>query len=76
MQLWKSLPNLNDELGDRTKVTLQQTDAAFWTTEPPNGQGAFLTHRIKTLYGFGRLMSAVDDAATVREATDKLQYLM
>lgn len=76
VQLWKSLPRLNEELGDRTKVAPRPTDLGFWTTETPNGQSAFLTHRIKTLYGFGRLMSVVDDPATAREATDKLQYLM
>ncbi|MBT3269149.1 hypothetical protein HN371_18540 [Candidatus Poribacteria bacterium] len=76
VQLWRSLPDLTDELGPGVKVTLPPTGVEFWTTETPNGQSAFLTHRIKTQYGFGRVMSVVDDPATAREAADRLQYLM
>ncbi len=76
VQLWRTLPDLTEELGAPTKASLPPTDAAFWAAAPPDPKSAMLTHRIKTLYGLGRLMSVVEDAAAVRDATDKLQYLI
>jgi hypothetical protein len=76
VQLWRALPKLTDELGPIVKAPLPPTDAEFWRTAEAKNESASLTHRIKTLYGFGRLMTVVEDAAAVRDATDKLQYLI
>jgi hypothetical protein len=76
VRLWRSLPDVEAELG---AVPLAQHDARepeFWTTGSLKRDSARLTHRIKTLYGFFTLVRFVEDDSRRQLAEQKLRYLM
>lgn len=76
VRLWRSLPDLEDELG-----TLQQAEhdpriPEYWGRSSSVQWSGWLTHRIKTLYGFFSLLQFVDDRQRRKQAERSFLYLM
>jgi hypothetical protein len=76
VRLWRSLPDLEAELGAAKKANHDPREAAYWTTGTLKRDQARLTHRIKTLYGFFKLLPFVQDEGKRDQAQDRLRYLM
>jgi hypothetical protein len=76
VRLWHSLPDVEAELGPVKKASHDPRTAEFWTTGTLKRDQARLTHRIKTLYGFFKLLPLVQDEAKRKQAQDSLLYLM
>jgi hypothetical protein len=76
VRLWKSLPDLEDELGPVERATHDPRAPEYWTIGTLRRDSGRLTHRIKTLYGFITLMRLVEDEAKRRAAEAQFLYLM
>ena len=76
VRLWRSLPNVVDELGAEDPAEHDPCTVVYWESGTLRRDRARLTHRIKTLYGFYRLVDLVDDPTKVQQAEDSLRYLM
>jgi len=76
VRLWRSLPDVEEELGAVESAIHDPRTAEYWTTGGLRRDSARLTHRIKTLYGFFALLRFVQDSAKRREAEKKFLYLM
>lgn len=78
MQLWRTLPNVAGEPGQRipTKTEHDPRTSAFWQSGELPRDSAKLTHRIKTLYGFDALMEAIENKSKEQEGNGSLRYLM
>ena len=76
VRLWRSLPDVEAELGAVKKASHDPRKPEFWTTGTLKRDEARLTHRIKTLYGFFTLLRFVKDDAKRKQAQDSLLYLM
>jgi hypothetical protein len=74
--LWKTLPNVADELGPRIPSEHDPRTPAFWQSGNIRRDSARLVHRIKTLYGFDALMPLVDDETRREQGNRMLRYLM
>lgn len=75
VRLWRSLPNVESELGAPRKASLDPRKPAYWQGMLKRDE-ARLTHRIKTLYGYFVLRRMIQDAATRKRADSSLLYLM
>lgn len=76
LRLWRSLPILSEELGKLMRAEEDPRTPAYWSREKSEQHSAWLTHRIKTLYGFFTLLRFVDDEATRAKALEQFGYLM
>lgn len=76
LRLWKTLPNVADELGAETPTEHDPRTPAFWKSDSIRRDRARLDHRIKTLYGFDALVDLVEDKDKRKQANEKLRYLM
>jgi hypothetical protein len=76
LQLWRSLPDVEAELGPLKKVDHDPRSAEYWSNRPPSQWSASLTHRIKTLYGFSVLLRLIEQPTIRRQAEEKFLYLM
>lgn len=76
LRLWRSLPNVADEKGPLQVSKFTPHVAEYWTSGNIPYDRALLTHRVKTMFGFDALASAVDEKAQEEAAYDKLRYLM
>lgn len=76
LRLWKSLPDLSGELGPLVKAERSPTDPAYWPHPESAQWSGWLTHRVKTLFGFSVLLETVGDAGQRREAEKQFLYLM
>jgi hypothetical protein len=76
VRLYRSLPNLEEELGAVVPAAHDPRSPAFWSGQPLRRDSARLTHRIKTLYGFSRLLSVRVDCGLCRSAEERLSYLL
>ena len=76
VRLWRSLPDVEAELGPVKKSEHDPRQPRYWTTGTLQRDEARLTHRIKTLYGFGTLLRFVADEGRRRKANESLRYLM
>ncbi|NNJ25702.1 hypothetical protein LzC2_17750 [Planctomycetes bacterium LzC2] len=76
LRLWKTLPDLTASRGAEAPTAHDPRTAVFWTDGDPRREGARLTHRVKTLYGYDELAALVDDAALKERANRALRYLM
>ena len=74
--LWKTLPDVTDELGPATPTEHDPRTPAFWQSGNIRRDTARLDHRIKTLYGFDALVDSVEDKARRKQGNLKLRYLM
>lgn len=79
LRLWRSLPNVADELGTPSKAAHDPHAANYWQLPDLKRDDARLTHRVKTLYGFSVLLDELDPqrhADLRHKASDALAYLM
>lgn len=76
MRLWRSLPNVEHELGTEGPAEEDPCSPIYWESCTLRRDRARLTHRIKTLYGFYRLARLVDDTTRLQRARDAFRYLM
>ena len=75
--LWRSLPDVKDELGALVPAVHDPRTPAYWRhSGAPTPWSARLTHRVKTLYGFFTLAPLVEDPARRDQAETQLGYLM
>ncbi|OGV67329.1 MAG: hypothetical protein A3K19_01945 [Lentisphaerae bacterium RIFOXYB12_FULL_65_16] len=75
-RLFKAVPDVSDEKGAETPTADAPLTPSFWSPEKIRRERAHLTHRIKTIYGFGVLVELVTNERQRNEASDKLRYLM
>lgn len=75
LRLWKTLPDLTPTKGPVIPAEHDPHLAAYWENGDPRRDGALLTHRVKTMYGFGELASLADPALRDRAAA-AFRYLM
>ena len=75
IRLWRSLPDVEEELGAVVKAPHDPRQAVYWDGMLKRDQ-ARLTHRVKTLYGYGTIRAAISDESKRREADDAFLYLM
>ncbi len=73
--LWRSLPNVEVELGPVAKAEQDPRRATYWKGMFKRDE-ARLTHRIKTLYGFYAILRFVENDAKRKKAEDAFLYLM
>ena len=76
VRLWRSLPNLVEELGTLKPAKHDPRRPEFWMTGTLRRDSAQLTHRVKTLYGFFTLMDLIEDPLKRKRAEDRFLYLM
>ena len=76
VRLWRSLPNVEAELGRMTRAEHDPLSPEFWATGTLKRDEARLTHRIKTLYGFSILLQLSEDENQRKRASEPLRYLM
>ncbi len=75
LRLWRSLPDVESELGPVTKSVHDPRDPAYWEGMLKRDE-ARLTHRVKTLYGFHVLLRWIEDDAQQKRALEAFRYLM
>jgi hypothetical protein len=75
VRLWRTLPDVEKELGPLTKSKHDPRQPAYWKGMLKRDQ-ARLTHRIKTLFGFFVLKRFVEDKSTLKKAEEAFLYLM
>ncbi|MDA1166385.1 MAG: hypothetical protein O3B13_25095 [Planctomycetota bacterium] len=75
IRLWRSLPDVEAELGAVVKSEHDPREPVYWEGMLKRDE-ARLTHRIKTLYGFYILKRSIEDASTKKKAEDAFLYLM
>ena len=75
MRLWRSLPDVEGELGAVLKAEHDPRDPVYWKGMLKRDE-ARLTHRIKTLYGFYTLKRFIEKDAQKKKADDAFLYLM
>ncbi|WP_166830900.1 hypothetical protein [Thalassoroseus pseudoceratinae] len=75
VRLWRSLPNVEQELGPVTKSDIDPRNPEYWDGML-NRNSALLTHRIKTLYGYHTLRRFIEDDARRKLADDAFLFLM
>ena len=75
IRLWRSLPDVENELGAVVKAGHDPREPIYWEGMLKRDD-ARLTHRIKTLFGFYTLRRFVEDEATRNKAEDAFLYLM
>lgn len=76
VRLWRSLPDVEDELGAVPRAEHDPLRPEYWASGTLKRDSARLTHRIKTLYGFYALARLIEDDDKRKMAEDKLRYLM
>lgn len=75
IRLWRSLPDVENELGAQVKSAHDPREPIYWEGMLKRDE-ARLTHRIKTLYGYYTLRRLIEDEPTKKKADDAFLYLM
>jgi hypothetical protein len=75
IRLWRSLPDVEAELGPMVRAHDDPRRPAYWEGMLKRDE-ARLTHRIKTLYGFYTIRRFIDDDGLRAKAEDAFLYLM
>ena len=78
VQLWRSLPVLDEELGQLKKASSDPRRPKYWDGSYANSTqwSGWLTHRIKTLHGFYSLAETMQDRGKLQAAENAFRYLM
>lgn len=76
LRLYRALPDLSDELGRLESTTDDPFKPSYWKRTKSKQWGAWLTHRIKTLYGFHTLLHFIDDEDQKARAIERFGFLM
>ncbi|HSG69297.1 MAG TPA: hypothetical protein VLA12_02725 [Planctomycetaceae bacterium] len=75
IRLWRSLPDVEAELGAVNKSAHDPREPVYWEGMLKRDE-ARLTHRIKTLYGYDTLRRHIENDSTRAKADDAFLYLM
>ncbi len=75
VRLWRSLPNVEAELGPVLKSKHSPLTVDYWKGKLKR-DGAQLTHRIKTIFGYKTILGFIEDEAKVKLANDAFLNLM
>ncbi|MGE0610545.1 MAG: hypothetical protein AB7O62_25880 [Pirellulales bacterium] len=75
IRLWRSLPDVEAELGTISKAEHDPRDPVYWKGMLKRDE-ARLTHRIKTLYGYYILKRFIEKDGLRQKADDAFLYLM
>jgi hypothetical protein len=75
IRLWRSLPDVESELGMVEKAEHDPRKPVYWEGMLKRDE-ARLTHRIKTLYGFYAIRRFIEDETKRKKADDAFLYLM
>ncbi len=75
-RLWDTLPDLREELGELKPAEIDPRTPEYWHLKESSQWSAWLTHRIKTLYGFSILSRFIDDPSRRQQAEAGFRYLM
>jgi hypothetical protein len=75
IRYWRMLPDVEKDLGPAVKASHDPREAVYWDGMLKR-DGARLTHRIKTLYGFYTILPFIQDESIRRQAQDAFLYLM
>lgn len=76
VRLWRSLPDVEDELGALKRAEHDPRTPQYWNRESSDQWSGWVTHRIKTLYGFFSLLQFVDEPQRRKKAEQSFLYLM
>ena len=76
LRLYRALPNLEEELGKLEHTSEDPFKPAYWRRTESKQWGAWLTHRIKTLYGFHTVLRFIDDKQKREAAQSQFGYLL
>lgn len=76
VRLFRSLPDVEDELGPLKKAKHDPRTADYWIIDEASQWSARLTHRIKTLYGFFHLLRFIEQPEKHKAAQERFLYLM
>ena len=76
LRLYRALPDLEGELGELERTDEDPFKAPYWKRTESKQWGAWLTHRIKTLYGFHTLLRLIEDKAKREKAIAQFGYLL
>ncbi len=76
LRLFKTLPNVADELGAKTPTEHDPRTPKFWKPNDIRRESTHLTHRIKTIYGFDALVELVENPTKRDQSNDNLRFLM
>lgn len=72
----RALPDLEEELGKLEKAKRDPFNPDYWARTDSDQWSAWLTHRIKTIYGFNTLLRFIDDDSVRQKAREQFLYLM
>ena len=75
IRLWRTLPDVENELGAVVKSTHDPRTPIYWEGMLKRDE-ARLTHRIKTLYGYYTIRRFIENKATKKKADDAFLFLM
>ena len=76
VRLWRTLPDVEQEFGPLKRAAHDPRTPEFWKNNTGSQWSAWLTHRVKTLYGFFTLLRFVEEPDKRKQAEDKFRYLM
>ncbi|MDF1862216.1 MAG: hypothetical protein P1U87_18515, partial [Verrucomicrobiales bacterium] len=76
VRLLRALPILEEELGGLQRSEEDPLAATYWKRRNSSQYSAWLTHRIKVLYGLGVLLPVIDDPEKEEKAKAAFRYLM
>ena len=76
LRLYRALPNLEAELGKLETTPDDPLTPDYWKRTESKQWGAWLTHRVKTLYGFHTLLRFIEDEKKRAKAVKRFGYLM
>ena len=74
--LYRSLPNLEEELGTLQKSEHDPRTPQHWQRTQSEQWSAWLSHRVKTFYGFFHLLTYIKQSDVRHEVEDHFLYLM
>jgi len=74
--LIQRLPDLSVELGTLVRASRKPVVPEYWTLKNSVQWSGWLTHRIKTIYGFHTLLGWIDEPSKRRKAEEQFLYLM
>ncbi len=75
IRLWRSLPDVENELGPVPKAEHDPRDPVYWQGMLKRDE-ARLTHRIKTLYGFYTIRRFLENESRRQQADEAFLFLM
>lgn len=76
LRLWRNLPNVVKEKGPMKVSKFTPHTAAYWTAGNIPYDRALLTHRVKTMFGFDELATAIEEETREKAAYDKIRLMM